>query len=269
MPDMSYKPGIALSIFVLLLGCFACTGEVGSESSSADASANQPLDAASQPSVDAAPSAGPDAAAETDAAEPSLASASGCFFTVDNPDSHHEIVFGEAGARYASLRIEYDVVHGGWRNELFDREVLNHNLMGLKRNVPDFVGRYILGNAAQIRPAETGLARKSLFYGRVDLEPRPDGQGYMGYTAWRDNFKWVPGKTYHVTVVLDAIARTQRLTVTDGVEQRVLTGDIDYWEPSLSESTFTLTLGGMESDGREVNAVGWQFCDLVVRGETL
>lgn len=263
---MSYAPGIALSVSLTLV---ACVGQVGGEPNDPPAA-----DAASSPDAATTPAAdgsvpGADARDTADASPGLLASQPGCFFTVANPSSTWQTQVGERALQYSRLQIDYDVIHGGWRTELFDRSVLNHNLMGLTRNVGDFVGRYILGNAARIQPNTAGLTRQSLFYGRVDLEPRPAGEGYMGYTAWRKSFAWVPGNTYHVRVVLDAVDKTQRLIVSDETTQAGILGEIAYWEPSLSEATFTLQLGSEDSDGREVNAVGWQFCDLRVRGNAL
>ena len=195
-----------------------------------------------------------------------LAQAPGCFFTAKATGPAYETSVGEAGVAYRWITIDYDVIHGGWREDLYHRPVLNHNLMGLSRNVQAFVGRYILGNAAQIKPPTTGLARVSLMYGRVDLQPRPQGQGYTGYTGWRQNFAWRTGDRYHVQVRIDAVTHTQRLAVTaPNGQTSTLTGDIAYYEPSLSEPTFTLQLGGEDSDEREVRAVGWQFCDLNVQ----
>lgn len=110
---------------------------------------------------------------------------SGCFFTSELGQPLYRVNVGAAGAEYQWIRIDYRLVHGGWRQDLFDREVLNHNLMGLSRKDTQFVGRYILGNAARIQPAKPNLDRRSLFYGRVDLEPRPQGQGWMGYARAR------------------------------------------------------------------------------------
>lgn|GEM_PF-6823315 len=45
-----------------------------------------------------------------------------------------------------------------------------------------------------------------------------------------------------------------------------LVGEIAYWQPRLSQATFTLPFGSADSDGREVNALGWQICNLRVRG---
>ena len=199
-----------------------------------------------------------------------IASEAGCFLEVVDPDSLYERVVGVVGIRSGWMSFDYDVIHGGWRQDLYDREVLNHGLFGLSRNVPEFVGRYILGNAAQIRPGDAGLSRKSVFYGRVDLEPRPAGQGWMGYTSWRDNIAWQVGETYHVHVVLDAVAAEQILDVRHGADllmHRV--APIEYFEPSLTSSAFTLSLGGVETDEREVKPLGWRFCDLEVHAEAL
>lgn len=253
---------------VLSLLLFACEGQIedpGVESFDAGTTTvdaePQLLGDAAEAAVDAGES-NPDAAPAADV----LATETGCFFTSQLGQPLYTVNIGEPGAEYRWIRIEYHVVHGGWRQDVFDREVLNHNLMGLSRKDPEFVGRYILGNAARIQPAKPNLDRKSLFYGRVDLEPRPQGQGWMGYTGWRTPFNWVPGETYHVQVELNAATKKQRLVVThsSGAPSATTVGDIAYWEPSLSAATFELELGGFESDGREVQAAGWQFCDLSV-----
>jgi hypothetical protein len=260
-----------LALALLVTGCVGNVDDV--PAGGADATTTASSDAARSTAPDSAPAAAdagvdvPDGAPGVDV----LASESGCFFTAATGQPNWTAQVGASGAQYRWITIDYDVIHGGWRQELFDRPVLNHNLMGLTRRDPEFVGRYILGNAAQIRPQENGLARKSLFYGRVDLEPRPAGQGYTGYTSWRSNFSWQVGETYHVRVRIDAITKTQRLVVTHvgGTESATTVGEIAYWEPRLSASTFDLELGGTESDGREVRAVGWQFCDLRVEARPL
>jgi hypothetical protein len=194
-----------------------------------------------------------------------------CFFTVVTVDDERSFQVGVAGTSYAWISIEYEVIHGGWREDLYDREVLNHGLVGLSRNVPDFVGGYILGNAAQIHPQVANLDRKSVFYGRVDLEEKPPGQGYTGYTSWRDAMAWVAGETYRVRIVLDAVAAEQRLEIFHDAADPEVThvGPIGYFEPALTSAGFTLTFGGIESAEREVKPLGWEFCNLLVEGETL
>jgi len=263
---------VLLSIAVSVWAA-ACTGEVsddsGNDAGSVASDAGQGADAA--PIVEADAGGQPDTGRQPDAGSHTLlASEVGCFLEVVDADSLYERVVGTAGAKYEWMSFDYDVIHGGWREDLYDREVLNHGLFGLSRNVPDFVGRYILGNAAQIRPGDPGLSRKSVFYGRVDLEPRPPGEGWMGYTSWRDAVAWQAGETYHVRVVLDAVAAQQVLEVTHGgdlVMRRV--APIDYFDPSLTSQPFTVTFGGVETDEREVKPLGWQFCDLEVHAQAL
>jgi hypothetical protein len=261
-----------LSLVLLLVVTNACDGQIDPPLQSADAGAAA-IDAGDDPLPgDDANSAWDAGLVPPDGAPGvvTLQSAAGCFFTVADASSSHELPAGEAGVQYSWISIDYRVTHGGWRDELFDRPVLNHGLFGMSRNVGDFVGRYILGNAAQIKPPQNNLDRKSVFYGRVDLEPRPQGEGWMGYTAWRGGTPWVEGQTYDIHILLDAVAGTQYLEVKRGADVLTqVTGDIAYFEPSLSEATYTLTFGGTESDEREVKAVGWEFCDLSVRAEIL
>lgn len=200
---------------------------------------------------------------------PILHAEPGCFLDMVDTSSEWEISVG-GGVTYARMAIEYDTVHGGWRTDLYSRPVLNHGLFGFTRDVSFFPGRYILGNAAQIHPAHATLDRKSVFYGRVDLDPKPPGEGWTGYTSWRDNFAWTPGETYHVLLLLDAVAQEQTLEISVGgqvVLSRV--GPIPYFDPSLTDVTWIAKFGGEESNEREVKVVGWQFCNLLIRGEEL
>jgi hypothetical protein len=219
---------------------------------------------------DAEPIAPDDPDAAVDDGTATLATLDGCFFDVVDIDDVHELDVGVEGTRYGWMTFEYTVIAGAWREDLFDRPVLNHGLFVVARNVAPFEGRYILGNAAQMKPAASGLDRKSVFYGRVDLEKKPAGLGYTGYTSWRSGMAWVPGETYRVHILLDAVAREQRLQLFhDGEVVATTVGPIDYFAPSLTESTFRVTFGGIESEEREVKPVGWSFCDLVVRAEPL
>lgn len=193
----------------------------------------------------------------------------GCFLDMVDVNSSWEVDVGGTDT-YAWIAIEYDTVHGGWRTDVFDRVVLNHGLFGFSRNVSAFSGRYILGNAAQIHPAHATLDRKSIFYGRLDLETKPPGEGWTGYTSWRDNFPWTPGETYHVRILLDAVAQEQVLEIYHGgTLELTRTGPIPYFDPSLTAVTWTATFGGTESADREVKAVGWQFCNLLIEAEEL
>jgi len=259
MPPM-FRLGTVLPI--ALAGCVGSAPGAG-----AGPDAGIPVPDGAVTGADGRPGADPDAAPGVDAAPAAdlLLDEPGCFFTVPAAGPGYARVIGEPGAHYRTLIIRYRVEHGGWREELFDRTVLNHNLLGLSRNVSASVGRYILGHAAQMKPNTAGYDRKSLMYGRVDLEPRPPGEGYTGYTSWRTPFAWRPGDTYQVDLVLDATTREQRLVVTAPDASTATTvGDIPYYDASLSAATFTLDLGGTDSDDREVRAVGWTFCDLTV-----
>jgi len=200
---------------------------------------------------------------------PILHAEPGCFLDMVDTSSEWEISVG-GGVTYSRMAIEYDVTHGGWRTDLYNREVLNHGLFGFTRDVSFFPGRYILGNAAQIHPAHATLDRKSIFYGRVDLEQKPPGEGWTGYTSWRDNFAWTPGETYHVFILLDAVAQEQVLEIYLGGQLELTrTGPIPYFDPSLTNVSWTAKFGGEESAEREVKAVGWEFCNLLIRGEEL
>ncbi|MFH2008322.1 MAG: hypothetical protein ABI333_17185 [bacterium] len=200
---------------------------------------------------------------------PILHAEPGCFLDMVDTSSEWEISVG-GGVTYSRMAIEYDTVHGGWRTDLYSREVLNHGLFGFTRDVSFFPGRYILGNAAQIHPAHPTLDRKSVFYGRIDLEEKPPGEGWTGYTSWRDDFPWTEGETYHVFILLDAVAQEQILEIYhtgQQVLQRI--GPIPYFDPSLTTVSWTARFGGEESTDREVKPVGWQFCNLLIRGEEL
>lgn len=203
-------------------------------------------------------------------AVPPLAQEQGCFFTVNSIGEIWEAPLGEVGTTYASLAFEYDVMPTSWREDVFDRPVLNHGLFDLRRDVGPFVGRYILGNAAQIKPDAANLARRSIFYARVDLEPKPQGQGWTGYTSFRDNMAWQLGETYHVSIELDAVAAKQTLVISrNGQEELTTVGDIPYFEPSLTTSGFIVKFGGTESNEREVQPLGWSFCDFIATGVEL
>ncbi|MCC7542441.1 MAG: hypothetical protein IT379_39855 [Deltaproteobacteria bacterium] len=244
-----------------------------------DLGADGTLDAGATPSIDGGDDGGPAAdlgappgrdggPVPTDAGGATtveLLRVDGCFLEVRTPGERTSYDVGVRGTRYASITIAFDVTHGGWREELFDRESLAHNLFGFSRNAPVSRERYILGEGALVRPAAAGLQRTSLFYARVDLEERPAGMGFMGYTSFRDAFPWTPGETYHLQVVLDAISRTQTLDISVGGETRLRrAGDIAYFDVSLTDSGWSLEIGSEESDGRDVSPVGWRYCDLAV-----
>jgi len=193
----------------------------------------------------------------------------GCFLDMVDVNSSWEVDVGGTDT-YAWIAIEYDTVHGGWRTDLYSREVLNHGLFGFTRNAATFPERYILGNAAQIHPAHPTLDRKSVFYGRVDLETKPPGEGWTGYTSWRDPYPWTPGETYHVRIVLDAVAQEQILEIYHGgVLDLSRVGPIPYFDPTLTAVVWTATFGGEESADREVKPLGWQFCNLLIEADEL
>ena len=220
-----------------------------------------PSDAASDVPMDTPT----DVPADTfDAGPPALAAFDGCF-TVESPGDIMEIPFGEVGTEYPLIVIELEAVHGGWRDELFDRDILNHNLFGLFRNAPTNVERYILGLGAQIRASVPSLRRRAIFYGRVDLEMRPMGMGFMGYTSFRADAPWTIDARYQVRVELDAIAHEQRIEVLEeGAPFSTITGAIDYYDASLSSNGWVLELGSEESEFRDVSPVGWQLCNVRV-----
>ncbi len=207
---------------------------------------------------------------ECGAAHPILHTKEGCFLNKLGANDKYEIDVGAMGTAYSWISIELEAVHGGWRTDLYDRPVLNHNLFGLSRNVSAFEGRYILGEAAQIKPDKANLDRRSVLYGRLDLDKKPAGQGWTGYTSFRDPYPWTEGKTYSVKVTLDAVGKKQTLVLaTKGEQDLVTVGDIPYFDTSLTTSTFKLAVGGEESDGREVKPLGWTFCNLLVQAEPL
>lgn len=194
-----------------------------------------------------------------------LLSVPGCAFEVTTAGETREHAFGEVGAEYAWIEVAMDVEVADWRRDLFDREVLNHIAFGLSRVAPISRERYILGYAAQIHPAEAGLRRTTVFFGRVDLDERPPGEGYMGYTSFREAFPWRVGRTYHVRARLDAEGASQLLEIAlDGEVVQTLTGAIAYFDPSLTSSGWTLELGGPETDHRDVSPVGYRYCDVRV-----
>lgn len=215
----------------------------------------------------ATPDAPTDAADDVDpgdAGPAPLVAFSGCF-TIESPEDTMRLPFGEVGTEYPLIVIELEAVHGGWREELYDRDILNHNLFGLSRNAPSSVGRYILGLGAQIRASVPSLRRRAIFYGRVDLEMRPMGMGFMGYTSFRDDVPWTIGARYQIRVELDATAQEQRIEILqDGEAFSNITGAIDYYDASLSTSGWVLELGSEDSDFRDVSPVGWQLCDVRV-----
>lgn len=189
----------------------------------------------------------------------------GCFFTVAGGQDTRRYEFGVRDQTYERIEIQFTLQMGSWREALFDREVLTHIFFGLFRNAPQSRGRYILGSAAQIRPARIPGTRQAVFFARVDLEPRPQGEGYTAYTSFRRNYAWEPGTTYDVHAELDVVGATQTLTVTpEGGEPLVIHGEIPYMERSLTSSGWWLQLGAEDTDHRDINVVGWTFCDLEI-----
>jgi hypothetical protein len=192
----------------------------------------------------------------------------GCFFTVATAGDKQRYDFGERGIVYRRIELEYTMIHGGWREDLYARGVLSHILSGLFRNAGVARERYILGHGAQIDASVAGLRPQSVFFARVDLEERPPGEGWTSYTSFRDTYRWTVGETYHVRIALDAAARTQSLELSVGGTV-VLTqgGEIPYFDPALTTNGWWLELGGDDTEYRDVSPVGWQFCDLRVRLE--
>jgi len=222
------------------------------------------------PPHDAGPPAPTDAGAPpTDAGAPALARRDGCFHTIASAGDRARIDFGEVGTEYGTITIEVDLITGSWREDLYDREILNHNAINVFRNAPVSRERYIGGLGAQIRPMDPGLARTTLFFARVDLEERPPGMGYTSYTTFRSRAPWRTDTRYHVSMTFDAVAHRQVLDVTspDGTELSHVEGAIAYFVPSLTSSGWYVELGADETEHRDVSPVGWQYCDLVVRGE--
>lgn len=190
----------------------------------------------------------------------------GCFFTVEAADEILRIPFGEVGTEHPVVVIEMTIETGPWREDLFDRDVLNHNLFGFTRNGSPSRVRYLGGLGAQVFPPRApGLDRTTLFFGRVDLEPRPMGMGFMSYTTFRERAPWVPGASYRVRAEWNAETHQQVLDVTrDGAPFSRVVGDIAYYETALTTSGFAVELGSHETEGRDVSPIGATFCDLVV-----
>lgn len=282
---MPRSPLLAL-LLVSLVGCDAAVPEdAGGPDGGASADAGASMDAAVMDPDAAAPAddAGTDGgalladAAATDAgldggAPPApdagpatLATTSGCFTVVAAGDKTR-VDFGDVGTAYSAIDIELDLVVGAWREDVFDRPTLNHNAIGVFRNAPVSRERYLGGLGVQISPPAP-LRPTTLFFGRVDLDPRPAGMGYMGYTTFRETAAWANDTRYHVTMTFDAVAHRQVLDVTRaGTPFSHVEGDIAYFDPSLTDDGWYLELGSDETDGRDVSPVGWQLCDLVVRG---
>ncbi len=265
------------------LGCGE--GTPGEDASAEDAST--PTDAGLDAGHDAGPAddagsedaparadVGEDAAAEDagsmdDDAGPAgsvLAERDGCFFTVEAPDQTMRIPFGEVGTEHPVVVIEMTIETGPWREDVFDRAVLNHNLFGFSRNGSPSRVRYLGGLGVQVFPPRApGLDRTTLFFGRVDLEERPMGMGFMGYTTFKQRAPWVPAVAYRVRAEWNAESRQQVLDVTrDGAPFSRVVGEIAYYDPSLTTSGFAVELGSPETDGRDVSPVGARFCDLLV-----
>lgn len=245
--------------------------------------AGAPSDAGAR--VDAGPAA--DAGAEADAGGPadggagdagpaptdagvvpgSLVRRAGCFFTIGGPDDVMRIDFGEIGTRYGAIVIEVDVDVSNWRRDLFSRPVLSHNAVNLFRNAPVNRERYIGGFGVLIR-TDGALRPETMFFARVDLEPRPPGMGYTAYTAFRDRAPWTTMERYHLSMRFDAVARRQTLEITRaGAAFSQAEGAIDYFDPTLTDDGWYLELGAADTAFRDVNPIGWQFCDLSVVGE--
>ena len=267
-------------LIVAVLGGSACEAGLIRQSAGADAGdrvgrsdANVDTGDAGV-ALDAAVSA-PDALPPPPDAEPGallLASEDGWFYECEAGVPNYERRVGTVGETYAWITIEYDMLAAAWREDAFDRPILLHVLMGFRRDVPDFVGRYILGHSAEIEPDKPGLDRMSIFHGRRNLDTYPAGMGYMGYIGFRGSHPWQIGETYHVRVLLDAVAKRQRIELSVGGEVvHTKVGDIDYYEPALSQSGFFVDFGGNESDagGREVRPYGWRFGNLRIYAETL
>ena len=271
------------ALLLLALGCGSTpmTVDAGRDGGARDAGApdssapdSAPADAApddAPPVLDAGSDAGPadvgtDAPAP-DAGPPVVLRMEGCFHRVDAPDDILRIDFGEAGTAIPHLEVRFRMILGPWRMDVFDRDVLNHNLFGLFRNAPVSRERYLGGLGAQVHPPRApGLQRTTLFFGRVDLEERPPGMGFMGYTTFRERADWEPGQTYQVVTRWDATARTQVLDVTHaGADFSHVEGRIDYYEVGLTDDGGYLEFGSPETDHRDVSPVGTEFCDLEVR----
>lgn len=242
----------------------AAAMDAGLEDAGADASLAGP-DGGADAAV--ARDAGTDAAPTDAGAPPPLAERGGCFFTIATAGEKLRVDFGAIGTAYDAVEIEVDLVVGAWREDLFDRDPLNHVAIGVFRDAPISRERYLGGLGVQISPPAAGLRPTTLFFGRVDLEPRPPGEGYTSYTTFRARAPWQNGARYHVAMTFDAAAHRQVLDVTrDGAAFSHVEGDIAYFGRELTDDGWSLELGSDETDGRDVSPVGWQFCDLVVRG---
>ncbi|MCB9598072.1 MAG: hypothetical protein H6719_35485 [Sandaracinaceae bacterium] len=278
---MPRSPLLAL-VLAMLVGCDdAAPDDAGALDASAATDAGAAMDAgvamdaatpetdasvdASTPPLDAgADDAGLDAGAP-DAGSAPLVTTTGCFTVVAAGDKMR-VDFGEVGTAYSAIDIEVDLVVGAWREDVFDRPTLNHNTFGVYRNAPVSRERYLGGLGVQISPPAP-LRPTTLFFGRVDLDPRPAGMGYMGYTTFRETAAWANDTRYHVAMTFDAAAHRQVLDVTRaGMPFSHVEGDIAYFDSSLTDDGWYLELGSDETDGRDVSPVGWQLCDLVVRG---
>lgn len=236
----------------------------------ADARPDVPEDIPSDPEIDPADAMTTDAqdASEddtVDAAEGAAVWEPGCFFEVDSGLDTRRYDFGQVEATYDRIETSFTLHMGPWREELFDRQVLTHIFFGLFRNAPRSRERYILGAAAQLRPARPAGTRQAVFFARVDLEPRPDGEGYTAYTSVRSDHPWEPGTTYRVHAVLDVVGHTQHLTLTpQGGAPLQMQADIPYFTRDLTSAGWWLELGATDTDHRDVNVVGWTFCDLEI-----
>ncbi len=189
----------------------------------------------------------------------------GCFFTVAQPNDEMTMPFAEVGTEYRYFEIEFDFEWGGFRTDLMPpQNSLAHNYFGLSRKAAQSKDRYILGMAALIR---TDMSNRTLFYKRNALV-----SGHMSYASFNHVTSWNDGATYHNKVRLDAVAKTQHLTITVGNNVFLETGGpIDYFDTSLTSSGWNAQVGGEDppNNQRDVTPVGSKYCDLVIRGEAL
>jgi hypothetical protein len=193
---------------------------------------------------------------------PPLLDRPGCF-TINTPGDIETHPFGDVGTETPSLWIRFRLSTGPWRHDVFDRDVLNHNLFGLFRNDNQNFRRYLLGLGAQVSPPLSSLNPQALFFSRLEL-----AQGYTTYKTLRKSFAWKTGEDYDVEVHLDAAASSQLLNIfQDGAKLLTVQGALEYLDPSLTASGFKIELGAPETEHRDVSPVGWAICDLRVTTE--
>jgi len=187
----------------------------------------------------------------------------GCF-TISTPGDIETHAFGTVGKEYPNLFIRFRLKSGPWRFDVFDRDVLNHNLFGLFRNDNQNFRRYLLGLGAQVKPPLSSLNPQALFFSRLEL-----GQGYTTYKTLKKSFGWDNDQDYDVVVELDAASSAQRLSLARVGSATTLTieGDLEYLDPTLTSSGFKIELGAPETDHRDVSPAGWSICDLEVATE--